>query len=126
MSKFESSPFVEKVHAYLNKHNITPQKGHLVVAVSGGVDSMVLLHVLHRLNYQLHVVHVNYHQRDTSSDLDQALVEKTCETLGLSYKTYNYPTKMGEILTISRMRPGNLDTRYLKRSLTMNMHKQLL
>ncbi len=94
MSKFESSPFVEKVHAYLNKHNITPQKGHLVVAVSGGVDSMVLLHVLHRLNYQLHVVHVNYHQRDTSSDLDQALVEKTCETLGLSYKTYHYPTKM--------------------------------
>jgi len=93
MSKFESSQLIDKVNSYLSKHQITPNKGSLVLAVSGGVDSMVLLYVLHLLKFQIHVVHVNYHQRNSSSDLDQALVEKTCQALGISFNTYHFPEK---------------------------------
>jgi len=84
MSKFESSLLIEKVQSYLNHYDIHPNSGCLVLGVSGGVDSMVLLNVLHQLHFQLHVIHVNYHKRGESSDLDQELVQKTCTHLGVS------------------------------------------
>ena len=48
------------------------------VACSGGVDSMVLLSVLHQLGKTIHVLHVNYHLRGEASDLDQQVIEDFC------------------------------------------------
>ena len=46
-----------------------------LVAVSGGLDSMCLLWVLHKLKLPLHVLHVNYNLRGTESIEDANLVE---------------------------------------------------
>ena len=58
----------------------------ILVAVSGGVDSMVLLHVLHQLagkhHWQLTVAHLNHRLRGRSSDADERLVRRTAEELG--------------------------------------------
>ena len=47
------------------------------VAVSGGADSVVLLHVLRRLRSQfaceLNVLHVNHHLRGSESDADGSI-----------------------------------------------------
>lgn len=48
------------------------------VAVSGGVDSMVLLHVLRSLHYPCHVVHVDHGLRGVESDGDRDLVAAYC------------------------------------------------
>ncbi len=50
----------------------------LIIGVSGGVDSMVLLHLCHRLGAKITVVHVNYGLRGQESDDDEALVRETC------------------------------------------------
>src|SRR6185436_265013 len=59
----------------------------VLVAVSGGVDSMVLLDVLFReskeLGLRLHVAHLNHQLRGRSSDGDEALVRKTAKQLRL-------------------------------------------
>ncbi len=59
----------------------------VIIAVSGGKDSMVLLHSMdktaHRLNIAIDAVHVNHHLRDDSYE-DQALVEKTCTKLKIN------------------------------------------
>jgi tRNA(Ile)-lysidine synthase len=59
----------------------------VLVAVSGGVDSMVLLHVLHKLarkhGWRLTVAHFNHRLRGRSSDADERLVRRTAERLGL-------------------------------------------
>jgi tRNA(Ile)-lysidine synthase len=64
-----------------------PRGQDIVVAVSGGVDSMVLLHSLHRLarvrQWGLTVAHLNHQLRGRSSDADQRLVERTARQLGL-------------------------------------------
>lgn len=60
-----------------------PEGTPLWVAVSGGVDSMVLLHVLHALRHPLHVLHVDHGLRGAASDADRALVEATAAALGL-------------------------------------------
>lgn len=50
-----------------------------LLAVSGGVDSMVLLHLFYKAGLSFQVAHVNYHLRGEASDLDQKLVEKYCK-----------------------------------------------
>ena len=59
----------------------------VIIAVSGGKDSMVLLHSMNktarRLNIAIDAVHVNHHLRDDSYE-DQALVEKTCMKLKIN------------------------------------------
>lgn len=61
-------------------HTATAQfPGHrYLLAVSGGIDSMVLLAIFHKLNLPFEVAHVNYQLRGDESEQDQALVHKYC------------------------------------------------
>ena len=56
-----------------------------LLAVSGGVDSMVLLAVFHKLNLPFEVAHVNYQLRGEESEQDQALVHKYCSERNITY-----------------------------------------
>lgn len=51
----------------------------LLVACSGGVDSMVLLHALVEAKNQVTVLHVNYGLRGDDSDADEQLVRDFCQ-----------------------------------------------
>ena len=59
----------------------------MLVAVSGGLDSMTLLHLLHTLSarhrWKLAVAHFNHQLRGRSSDADERLVHKTATAMGL-------------------------------------------
>ncbi len=59
----------------------------ILIAVSGGLDSMVLLHILHRLSprnrWRLSVAHLNHRLRGRTSDADERLVRSTCKKLKL-------------------------------------------
>jgi tRNA(Ile)-lysidine synthase len=61
----------------------------ILVAVSGGLDSMVLLYLLARLapahHWRLAIAHFNHQLRGRSSDADQRLVEQTAKKLGLPF-----------------------------------------
>ncbi len=50
----------------------------LFLAVSGGVDSMVLLHLMHQLPYKIAVLHCNFSLRGAESDGDTAFVQDFC------------------------------------------------
>jgi tRNA(Ile)-lysidine synthase len=65
-----------------------PGRGaRVVIAVSGGVDSMVLLRLLKllapRLGWKLSVAHFNHHLRGRASGADERLVRTTARRLGL-------------------------------------------
>jgi tRNA(Ile)-lysidine synthase len=61
----------------------------ILAAVSGGLDSMVLLDVLHRFSkihrWKLTVAHFNHQLRGTAGDADEQLVRKTARKLGLPF-----------------------------------------
>jgi tRNA(Ile)-lysidine synthase len=55
----------------------------VVLGVSGGVDSMVLLEILRRMNqWKLHLAHFNHCLRGAESDADEAFVQSAAERLG--------------------------------------------
>ena len=65
----------------------------LVVAVSGGPDSLALLYALHRLRDELglalHVAHLDHRLRGQDSAADAEFVAQTCAKLGIDYTVEN-------------------------------------
>ena len=61
----------------------------LVVAVSGGPDSLAMLYALHRLRDELglalHVAHLDHRLRGQDSAADAEFVAQTCAKLGIDY-----------------------------------------
>lgn len=62
------------------------KKRKVFLACSGGVDSMVLMHILWSLKVELSVIHVNYHLRGEASNLDAELVIAVCERLAIPFE----------------------------------------
>ncbi len=59
-----------------NNHIVCTQQ--YLVAVSGGLDSMVLLHLVSTMPNSIQVAHINYQLRGQASDMDAQLVEDFC------------------------------------------------
>lgn len=80
------SDLAEQVHESILGRSLFRPTQSILVAVSGGLDSMVLLQVLHDLakreKWSLTVAHLNHQLRGRESDADQRLVESTAKRLG--------------------------------------------
>ena len=66
---------MNKLLQHIDEHLDKDPSIRYFVACSGGVDSMVLLHILHKLGRNVSALHVNYLLRGEDSEGDQALVE---------------------------------------------------
>lgn len=65
----------------------------LLVACSGGKDSMVLLHVLLALNYRPAVAHVNFQLRGKDSEGDETFVRDFCAEKDLRFFSTRFDTQ---------------------------------
>ncbi len=65
-------------------------KKRLLLAVSGGIDSMVLLHLMQQTDYQISVAHINHNTRNGESFKDQKFVENYCKNQGIKCYTTNF------------------------------------
>jgi tRNA(Ile)-lysidine synthase len=78
---------IRRTWTLIEKHHLLPKGGALVVGVSGGPDSVCLLHVLatlsEQLKAQLHVAHLNHSLRGTESDADAEYVSQLASSLGV-------------------------------------------
>jgi tRNA(Ile)-lysidine synthetase-like protein len=78
----------EEVHKTIAEHRLLALGDRVVVGVSGGPDSLALLHVLNQLRDELqislHVAHLNHQLRDAESDADAQFVMQTAEAWNLS------------------------------------------
>jgi tRNA(Ile)-lysidine synthase len=78
---------VPRVIDFIQRHSLISTGDKLVVAVSGGADSVCLIHVLaqHRekLGVELHLAHLNHSLRGDESDADAAYVISLAHQLGL-------------------------------------------
>lgn len=78
---------IQSMKNTINKHNLINKNDKIVVAVSGGPDSIALLHGLYSLkneyNLSLYVCHLNHQLRGDDSDGDAKYVEEICRELNI-------------------------------------------
>jgi len=74
-----------------------------LVAVSGGVDSIVLAHLCKALNLKFGIAHVNYTLRGAESDEDAAFVAELATRWGVPYYTATFDT-----IAVKRTRKGSI------------------
>ena len=87
------SSLPQRVAEFLRRQRLPGSDDLIVVGVSGGVDSMVLLDVLVRLDVQVLAAHVNYGLRGAESDADEELVRRRCADLNITLESARYETK---------------------------------
>ena len=83
---------IHKVERYIAEHNLLQQKGKVLVALSGGADSVALLIALRKLGYDCEAIHCNFHLRSEESDRDEHFVKELCERLGTTLHTVHFNT----------------------------------
>jgi tRNA(Ile)-lysidine synthase len=74
---------LNSIKALTNLQDWQLERQLTVLAVSGGIDSMVLLQVFHQLKYPCIVAHLNFGLRGSESDGDTILVMQTCNALSI-------------------------------------------
>lgn len=80
-------PLEPRVLSFIQQHNLVPPFQPLLLAVSGGPDSVCLLHILSKLQKELgatlHVAHLNHQLRGADADADAQYVSDLAKRLGI-------------------------------------------
>lgn len=88
------------VENHINE-NLSFLKGKkLLVAISGGIDSIVLTHILYKLKFDISLAHCNFSLRGKESNKDELFVKELGEklltpTFTIQFDTENYATEKG-------------------------------
>lgn len=77
---------------YINKNHLFDHSKNLIVGVSGGADSMVLLHLLKNLGFNISAAHCNFNLRPIDCDNDQLLVTNYCALFDIPVYTASFDT----------------------------------
>lgn len=110
---------LQKFLAYIKKENLFTKNDHLLIAVSGGADSVVLCRLCAAAGLNFSLAHCNFKLRDAESDRDEQFVKKLSEQLGvkLFVKTFD---------TVSQAKLNKTSIEETARNLRYDWFKQLL
>lgn len=84
---------VKELEKYIDENQLFTKQDKLLVAVSGGIDSMVLCHLLHHLGYHFSIAHCNFGLRGEESDGDEAFVKEKASVLGVRIHSKYFDTE---------------------------------
>ena len=83
---------IRKVRKYIEEQNLFPANAKIIVGLSGGADSVVLLHILHHLGYDCIAAHCNFHLRGEESVRDEKLSEKVAFSYQIPFEKIDFNT----------------------------------
>ena len=88
----------QKVIHYIEEKQLFTRQDRIVVALSGGADSVALLRILLHNGYSCIAAHCNFHLRGEESNRDEKFVRSLCEALDtplqvIHFDTLNYAAK---------------------------------
>jgi tRNA(Ile)-lysidine synthase len=84
---------LDKLHKYNTEKGLFRQEDKLLVTVSGGIDSVVLCHLLRAYEARFLIAHCNFGLRDKESDEDELFVEELAEEMEVNIHIKKFDTK---------------------------------
>ena len=83
---------IEAFQRYIAENNLVTHDDRILLTVSGGVDSMVMLSLFVRCGYAVGVAHCNFQLRGTESDEDEVLVREEAARCGVPFYNRRFET----------------------------------
>ena len=85
--------FKEEILRTIEREALFLPHHKLLVALSGGADSVALLRVLLQLGYACECAHCNFHLRGEESNRDETFVRQLCQSLGVKLHVTHFDTE---------------------------------
>ena len=83
---------LHEIRTYIKKNNLLYTDKPVIVGLSGGADSVALLHVLVRLNFSCIAAHCNFHLRGDESDQDAVFAQQIADSLNTPFYKTDFDT----------------------------------
>lgn len=83
---------INSVKDNIYKNNLFTKKSKILLAVSGGADSIFLLFVLKDLGYDIQIAHCNFNLRDVESDQDEQFVKDIADKYSIRCYVRSFDT----------------------------------
>ncbi|WP_300704553.1 tRNA lysidine(34) synthetase TilS [Bacteroides sp.] len=84
---------MQKISQYIHQYNLFSSEDKILVALSGGADSVALLRLLLTLGYTCEAAHCNFHLRGAESDRDESFVRQLCKDLQVPLHIIHFDTE---------------------------------
>ena len=91
-----NSTLLENFQKYIQRHELFTHDDKILLTVSGGVDSMVMMSLFVRSGYNVGVAHCNFCLRGAESDEDEVLVAEEAKKYGIVCYNRRFDT-LGEM-----------------------------
>jgi tRNA(Ile)-lysidine synthase len=78
---------------FVNAHSLVGPGQRLLLAVSGGQDSVVLAELVHQAGFAFGIAHADFQLRGTDSEADAAFVEALARQYGVPFHTERFATR---------------------------------
>ncbi len=91
-----TTKLLDRFKEYITSQRLVSAEDKILLTVSGGVDSMVLLHLFSTLGYNIGVAHCNFQLRGAESEEDEVLVEQEAKKRGVAWYNRRFDT-VGEM-----------------------------
>lgn len=84
---------LEQFLNHIKQHSLFSDEDRVLLAVSGGLDSMVMLSLFKEAGFSFGVAHCNFQLRGVESNGDELFVRKSCEHLGVPFFSIQFETE---------------------------------
>ena len=84
---------LEKFKNFIQSNELVSPSDSILVGVSGGMDSIFLITLLQRLNFNFGIAHCNFQLRGADSDLDESFVREIASKMEKPYYSIVFETK---------------------------------
>ncbi len=81
-----------QIAQYIEKEKLFGLKDKVLIALSGGADSVALLRVMVYLGYTCEAAHCNFHLRGEESERDESFVRRLCKKMNVPLHVIHFDT----------------------------------